>query len=391
MRCPHCGREAPPGGFCGYCGARLPHSADQAATPRDRGRAHAYAANPGEHLFAPAIVSTLFPHLPPRRMNVARWVMLAGVVLVVGVGAGRYAPIAIVLAAALLPVLYLIYFYDVEVYEDAPLTVIVGTFVAGAVLGAALSLGFYRTILAQRPLGFHAGLSTSYILTTGVITPLLGLVAALIGPVALFLARGLKARFDDILDGMVFGVASGLGFAAAQSVVNSWQIITGPLQRAGGALDWALPALQDAIITPIIYAAAAGMVCAALWLIRDPRIRQRPRGLLTSLPFAIIVAALGVALPNLLSAIFSNIYLSFLWYLLAAVALLLLARISLHLGLLEKGAEESGVPGMTVCPNCRRLTPNLAFCAQCGVAMRASPKRAPRAAPHAPATEGGQA
>jgi hypothetical protein len=63
------------------------------------------------------------------------------------------------------------------------------------------------------------------------------------------------------------------------------------------------------------------------------------------------------------------------WYLLAAAGLLLLARIGLHMGLLEKGAEAEGVADMVRCPTCQRLTPDLAFCAECGVALRASPKR----------------
>lgn len=395
MRCPQCGREAPPGAFCGYCGARLPHSEGQAA-PGDARRSHAYAANPLEHVFAPAIISTLFPHLPPHRMNVARWVMAAGVLLALGIAVGRLAPIALVVSAALLPVLYLIYFYDVEVYEDAPITILAGTFVAGVVCGGALSLGFYRAIIQQRPLSIHpSGPSSSYLLLNGVALPLLALVGSVLGPVILYLIPRLRDRFDDILDGMVFGIASGLGFAAAFSVVYEWQIIAGPLQRGGSAFTWALPTLRVALLTPIIYAAAAGLVCSALWLQRDPRVRQRPRGFLTSLPGAILVAAIGVIAPSLLTDLFPGTFLSFLWYLLTAIALLLAARVSLHLGLLEKGAEAGGANvSMIVCPTCGRLTPDLAFCAQCGVALRAGSKRAARRAPQqggAQPAEGGQA
>ncbi|HEX9038336.1 MAG TPA: PrsW family glutamic-type intramembrane protease [Ktedonobacterales bacterium] len=389
MRCPNCGREAPPGGFCGYCGARLPRSAGQEVAPREVRRSHAYAANPGEHVFAPAIVSTLFPHLPPHRLNLARWLIAGGVALALGIAAGRYAPIALVLSAALLPVLYLIYFYDVEVYEDEPVTVLAGTFIAGAILGAALILAFYRTLVANRPLSIHAnGPSVSYLLINALALPLLGLALSLAGPLALYLIPRLRARFDDILDGMVFGVASGLGFAAAQSVVYSWQIITGPLQRGGSAFDWALPAVRVALLTPIIYACAAGMVCGALWLARDPRVRQRPRSLLTSPGGALLIAAVGVLAPALLTDLFPGTVTSFLWNLLAAGALLLAARVSLHLGLLEKGAEEGDASArMVVCHTCGRLTPDLAFCSHCGVALRAGSKRAARRA--ARAAEGG--
>ena len=393
MRCPQCGRETPPGAYCGYCGARLPQEVGGDVPPVHSGRlrAHAYAADPRESLLTPALISTFFPHLSPRRANLARWLLIIGVLVALGVALGRYAPVAIVLGAVLLPVLYLLYFYDVAVYEDEPVIVLAGTFIAGAVLGVAVSLAFYRTLLGQRALSLHAGSSTSFILLNAVALPLLGQLLMLVGPLALYF---LRPRFSDILDGLVFGVASALGFAAAQSVVYAWLIITGPLQRGGGLFDWALPTLRVTLLTPLLYAAATGLICAALWLRRDPRVRQRPRMLATSLPFAILVAIIGQIAPSLLTDLIPGQTLSFLWYLLTAAALLLLARIGLHLGLLEKGAEADGNVDLIRCPTCQRMTPDLAFCAQCGVALRASPKRAarrlpPAAGPAAGPTEGG--
>ncbi|HZC07933.1 MAG TPA: PrsW family glutamic-type intramembrane protease [Ktedonobacterales bacterium] len=376
MRCPQCGRETAPDAYCGFCGARLPQ-AEGAPPPHahDRLRAHAYAADPRESLYAPALISTLFPHLPPRRANLARWLLLAGVVLAVGVALARVAPIALLLGAVLLPVLYLVYFYDVAVYEDEPVIVLAGTFVAGIVLGAALSLAFYRVLIGQRALTLHGGPSGGYLALSAFVVPLLGQLLMLVGPLALYV---LRPRFSDILDGLVFGVASALGFAAAQSVVYAWLIITGPLQRGGGAFDWTLPTLRVTLLTPLLYAAATGLICAALWLRRDPRVRQRPRMLATSLPFAIGAAVVGQVAPSLLTDLVSGQIWSFVWYLLAAAALLSLARISLHLGLLEKGAEADGNADLIRCPTCQRMTPDLTFCAECGVALRARPKRPAR-------------
>jgi RsiW-degrading membrane proteinase PrsW (M82 family) len=283
--------------------------------------------------------------------------------------------VAIVLGAVLLPILYLLYFYDVAVYEDEPVIVLAGTFIAGAVLGAAVSLAFYRVLIGQRTLSLHAGPSNNYIALNAVLVPLLGQLLMLVGPLALYF---LRPRFSDILDGLVFGVASALGFAAAQSVVYAWLIITGPFQRGGGAFDWALPTLRVTLLTPLLYAAATGLICAALWLRRDPRVRQRPRTLATSLPFAVVVAIVGQIAPSLLTDLIPGQTRSFLWYLLTAVALLLLARVGLHLGLLEKGAEADGNANLIRCPTCQRMTPDLAFCAECGVALRASSKRAAR-------------
>lgn len=376
MRCPHCGRDAPLGAYCGYCGARLPIAGGDALPARhDPLRAHAYAADPREPLYTPALISTLFPHLSPQRANVARWLLVAGIALAVLISFARFIPVAVALGAAILPALYLAYFYDTKVYEDEPLAVVVGAFLISVALGAALSLATYRLLISQRPLGLHAGPSGGYIALNALALPLVSLALMLAGPITLY---ALRPRFNDILDGLVFGVASGLGFAAAQSVVYSWLIITGPLQRGGGTLDWALPTLRVALLTPLLYAASAGLICATLWLRRDPHVRQRPRTLATSLPFAIVVAALGMVLPSLLTDLSPGATLSFIWYLVAAAILLMLARINLHLGLLEKGAEVSDAGDqveMVTCPTCHRLTPDLAFCSQCGVALRASPKR----------------
>ena len=384
MRCPQCGRETPPGAYCGFCGARLPQGDTGVPTHHGgRMRAHAYAADPRESVFTLTIISTIFPHLPPRRAIVARWALIIGVLVVVGIALGRYAPIAIVLGAALLPVLYLIYFYDVAVYEDEPVIVLAFTFITGALLGAGMSLLFYRTLIGQRGLSLTGGPSANYVLLSGVALPLLGQFLMLVGPLILYFAR---PRFSDILDGLVFGVASALGFAAAQSVIYGWYIITGPLQVGGGYLDWAADALRVTLVTPLLYAAAAGLICAALWLRRDPRVRQRPATLATALPFALLVAAVGQVAPSLLTDLYPNHLLSFLWYALAAIALLLVARVSLHLGLLEKGAEADGAAGIVRCHNCQQMTADLAFCSHCGVALRAGSKRAARQARAASAT-----
>lgn len=387
MRCPHCGRQAPPGAYCGYCGARLPHAEGEQA-PHSAQRRHAFAAEPRESLFNPAIISTLFPHLPPRRAIIARWLLGGGALVLLGIALGRFVPVALVLGAALLPALYLAYFYDAEVYEDQPVSVLAGTFVAGAALGAALSLVFYRVLIAQRPLGAHSGPSGSYIALNALVIPLLAQALMLVGPLVLYFTR---RNFDDILDGLVFGAASGLGFAAAQSVVYAWLLVTGPFQRNGGAFEWMLPTLHVAILSPLLDAAATGLICAALWLRRDPHVRQRPKTLATSLTFAVIAAIVGQVAPSLLTDLVRGQILSFVWYLLAAFTLLMLARVGLHLGLLEKGAE--AVEGdentrLIVCPTCERMTSDLTFCSECGVALRASSKRAARHARQSQQTPG---
>jgi hypothetical protein len=84
-------------------------------------------------------MSTLLPHLEHERVHLFRWALLGGVLLV-GVLAvtGLIIP-AICVAALLVPVLYVGYLRAADVYADAPLLVLLGTIVAGAVVGVAVT------------------------------------------------------------------------------------------------------------------------------------------------------------------------------------------------------------------------------------------------------------
>ncbi|HKS70208.1 MAG TPA: PrsW family glutamic-type intramembrane protease, partial [Ktedonobacterales bacterium] len=254
MRCEFCGQETPPGRFCAHCGARLTTEARRRAHQR---RAFAFAANPSEHVYHPSVVSTLFPHLGPARTHQLRWILAAAAVIIFLIAFGRFVPLAIVLAALLVPALYLWYFFAVAIYRTEPLIVLAGTFVAGLVLGAALSLALYTPLQHQSATSLLPGRGPAqgYVILAGIVYPVLALALMLVGPVLLLLTR---PRFDELLDGLAFGAASGLGFAAAQSVIFSWLLIVGGFQRGGAGYSWALDIVRVALLQPLLYASAAG-------------------------------------------------------------------------------------------------------------------------------------
>jgi len=64
----------------------------------------------------------------------------------------------------------------------------------------------------------------SLVLLLGITLPLIGELCKLTGP--LLLRRWPRFR-NEVMDGAVFGVASGVGFAAASTLVNYWPIIRG--------------------------------------------------------------------------------------------------------------------------------------------------------------------
>ena len=133
VTCPHCGMTVPAGNFCGHCGAHLPSASTT--------RRHAFAAVPAERVARLSIVSTLFPHLPHRRGGAFRWALLAGSTAVVILAALHLFAPATIFAVFMLPVLYLLYLYEVEVYESEPWLLIGATMVAGAVAIVVICAG----------------------------------------------------------------------------------------------------------------------------------------------------------------------------------------------------------------------------------------------------------
>ncbi|MCW2518764.1 MAG: zinc ribbon protein, partial [Mycobacterium sp.] len=115
VECRVCKTEVPEGEYCGLCGIPLDeHDAEGPAWLR----INAYSASPGEHLLRPNIVSSLFPHLSPRsRMP---FLLGLGVLLAALIAATLFRlPAALITVAALgLPLLFLIYLQESDVYND---------------------------------------------------------------------------------------------------------------------------------------------------------------------------------------------------------------------------------------------------------------------------------
>jgi hypothetical protein len=358
--CPHCGRQTPEGAYCIHCGTRLPHGGQ----PEDARRQHAYASYPREHVLHLSVITTLFPHLTPQQTQRARWLLLGGAVVVFFVALGRLVPLAIVLAVLLLPLLYVAYFYFAKIFGDEPLPVLLATFACGAILGAVMSAVFYPIILGQRRLTF--GRSAGYILLTGLVLPLVAQALMLVGPLVLYV---LRPRFDHLLDGLVFGAASGLGFAAAQSIIYSWLLLQGPFVQNGLAVSWVLPVLRIALFVPILDAATTALICGAIWLNRDRRLTRRNPSSIITPPLAALAGVLGQIVPSLGFNLLGGQIFALIWYGAAAAVLLILLRVLVHSGLLERKLPRNP-EAPALCPHCGRpVPPEAAFCPHCGFAL----------------------
>jgi hypothetical protein len=347
----------PAGNFCGHCGAHLP----SASTTRRQ----AFAAVPAERVAHLSIISTLFPHLPHRRGGAFRWALLAGGAAVFVLAALHLFAPATVAATLLLPVLYLLYLYEVEVYEDEPWLVIGATMVAGAVLGYAFT-AFSGGAVSLLDL---TGDRENYFVLAGVVIPIVAQVLMLAGPLFLYVFRG---RFREPLDGLTFGAASALGFTLTSSLTKFWPAITGSLVAGGDPIDWSLRLLQVGILVSLINASTTALVAAAIWLNRYDR-RRITKSWASSILATLIVAFGAQLVVGMLTFALPNVASEVLIRLVAALALLLYVRLVIHQALLVEGvAHEIGPDSQ--CPECQRIVPTMAFCPSCGAARAAASK-----------------
>jgi len=357
VTCPHCGSTVPAGDFCGHCGAHLASGS--------RRRRHAYTAVPSEHAVHLSII-TLFPHLPHRRGGPFRVALIAGGALVLALAALHLFAPATVAALLALPVVYLMYLYEVEVYESEPWLVVGTTMGIGALLGAAFTT-IAGGLLSRLVL---TGDRTTAFVLAGAVIPVVAQVLMLAGPLFLYLFR---SRFREPLDGLAFGAASALGFSLASSLTAFWPLLGGPLVAGGSPLEWAVRLARAGLLVSLVNASTTALVAASAWLHRYDR-RRSNRPWASSIPTALVVG-FGVQIAlGLIAFAVQDLILDVLILAFVAAALLLFVRLVIHDALLVEGAAHEIGPD-SPCPECHRVVPTMAFCPSCGAARSASSKQ----------------
>lgn len=362
--CHSCGREVPEGDFCGACGALL-----VADVPRSAQRPHAFAANPTEHVLHFNVVSTLFPHLPHLRTAPFRIALLVSAVVLVILGYFRLTGPSIAAAALAVPLLYLLYLYEVEVYEDEPVYVIGATFVLGMVIGGIFAYLTGRIVTETLLLNVSQGAPVSKIILAAVVFPVVAVALMLIGPLIIFRTR----HYDEALDGFTFAASSAMGFALASTVVQLWPQLLDGLQSAAPSTDNTLAILERGLLNPFIYASVAGLIAGALWLRRGPVRTLATNGWTTTLWTNILVAVVAVVGLGFVNAYVLQTSVAVAIQGFAAVLLLFWVRIALHHMLLAEAVEVE-IGAEQPCFHCHHIVPRMAFCPHCGIATRATPK-----------------
>ena len=354
--CAHCGHLVPPLRYCVRCGS-----------PFDRqGRRQEFAAHPGEPARALRLFSTLFPHLPQAGYDSFRYAFALGIAVVAGLVVAGLFPLALVAAAIVVPVLFVLYFIEVDLYERAPLTIIAATLAWGAVIGAVVG-GAARITSGSASADSASTFAAAVPGAVGL--ALFGAALAAIGPLALIRHRA----FDDVLDGATFGAISGAVYACTAAVIRAGDLLGAGLRPGGDPLPWLVRLATLGIAEPILLAATVGSVCAAFWLrYRAPVKDHRALGWL-GVPGIAILAGLALLAATSAARVTLDLFGGLLATTIAAAIGLLWLRATIHLGLLEE-ANEAEIGPPTRCANCGRMTPGHTFCGWCGVSLQALPK-----------------
>ena len=228
-------------------------------------RKQSFVLQPGEPVASFNVVSSLMPLASGSAPQTYRWALGLGILIPVVAGALGFLAFAFVAAALVVPAVYVVYMYDVNQWEDQPVGVVLGAIGAAAALAVGFTFLWHAGILGNdlAPVnidGTDSGIRWTSFLVLVLLVPIVGEVLKEVGPI--LLAR--MPAFDDMIDGLTFGVAAGAAFAAAETiVVNRGLFSTFGQVDSPNAGFWLSLILSAAVVKPIVYGAATGIAVAS--------------------------------------------------------------------------------------------------------------------------------
>ncbi|GAB2570819.1 zinc-ribbon domain-containing protein [Microlunatus antarcticus] len=381
MECPRCHAQIPgTAHFCPECGSDR--------RTGDTARRRSFAAKPDEPVASFALVSSIMPRGSGQRPQTYRIALTFALVVALVAAIFGAMPIAVLVAAFAVPIVYIVYMYDVNLWEDEPLPV------TGLAFGLTGALALVWTILwtwLRGPVPFatpsfdgtgNGAPTLGTFLLVAVLVPVVGEAIRQVGPVLL----ASRPQFDDLMDGLTFGVISGVAYATFDTLVRHWALLTGGLQDADPGL-WVSLIFLEGFVKPLLMGTATGLACAEFSGLGRGYDGLTPRYLraVVLAVVANIAYQAGTYLFSFVGSATLGVLLSILWGLFILAILILRLRVVLHTGLMEAALEHHargagvGPDGELVhCAQCEMpLQPGAAFCAACGTALAAT-TNAPR-------------
>jgi hypothetical protein len=194
-------------------------------------------------------------------------------------------------------------------------------------------------------------------LVNGLVLPLVALAAIIAVPIAL---RRYPQFRNEIMDGAILGAIGAAGYALGTAIIFLGPGIADGLPHTTVS-DWTLMTFALIAVRPVILVLGGAMLGIAIW-----------RYMRNADLYGLILPSIGSIGAWLLLALGSiqlqpaGLSIEFLWNLVLAVGVFILYRRSVVESIdIDRSALGVG-GGRIVCPNCRKVTPVGAFCANCG-------------------------
>ncbi|MFH1002759.1 MAG: PrsW family intramembrane metalloprotease [Chloroflexota bacterium] len=184
-------------------------------------------------------------------------ILLVGIVLFIAseqalriTGNPNFFPTVILLGAFIVPVVFVVYFYEHVRLREISMPLLTTCFIVGGVLGlVAAGLLEYGTLRNASILGlFGVGLIEESV--------------KLIFPVIMYIGW----RYRHEADGLLFGIAAGMGFAALETMGYG---LVSFFQSRGDINVLQQVLIIRGFLSPAGHAAWTGFVCAVLWRERE--------------------------------------------------------------------------------------------------------------------------
>ncbi len=167
-------------------------------------------------------------------------------------GNTNYLPTLLLLGSFVVPVAFVTYFYQYVMHREISIPLLTTCLVAGGVLGSIFAGVVEMSTLNALNIPGLFGVS------------LIEEVAKLIFPIAMYL--GWSYRHEA--DGLLFGVAAGMGFAALETMGYG---LTTLIDSNADINSLTQVLLARGLLSPAGHAAWTGFVCAILWRQREKK------------------------------------------------------------------------------------------------------------------------
>lgn len=219
----------------------------------------------------------------PQVLLLGLGLFIVGVAVLIATGNPNLFPTIVMLGNFLVPVTYVVFFFERGHLSEARLPMTALAFLVGGVLGvfaaALLEPLFIRRLDVFT--AFGVGLIEEF-------AKMLGLLAVV-----------RRSRSDSPLDGLIFGVATGMGFAALESSGYAFSAFL----RTGGSLSFTVGlTLLRGLLAPVGHGTWTAILGAALFYARRTHRRLLSGPVIGAYLAVAILHGLWDGLPGLLAA-----------------------------------------------------------------------------------------